>query len=135
MKVDKSCRINRTFEDYQTFMLEHPGYPVRQLDSVEGVRGGAVLLTIHFVQQELQLAFLRRANEFPSVIAIFEKLYFDSGRIFLWICFPFCWRIMAVNFPIRAQLNLTSRETAEPVCSIVIQAPLIKKGTVKTTMK
>lgn len=77
MKVDKSCRINRTFEDYQTFMLEHPGYPVRQLDSVEGVRGGAVLLTIHFVQQELQLAFLRRANDSQSVIAIFEKLYFE----------------------------------------------------------
>ena len=37
MKVDKSCRIHRTFEDYQKFMQEHPLYPVRQLDSVEGV--------------------------------------------------------------------------------------------------
>lgn len=77
IKVDKSCRIHRTFEDYQKFMRENPLYPVRQLDSVEGVRGGAVLLTIHFVQQELQLAFLRQANDSQSVIDIFEKLYFE----------------------------------------------------------
>ena len=77
MKVDKSCRINRTFEDYQKFMRENPLYPARQLDSVEGVRGGAVLLTIHFVQQELQLAFLRQANDSQSVIDIFEQLYFE----------------------------------------------------------
>ncbi len=52
IKVDKTCRINRTFEDYQKFMSENPLYPVRQLDSVEGVKGGAVLLTIHYIFSE-----------------------------------------------------------------------------------
>lgn len=77
VKVDKACRIGRTFEDYQKFMAENPHLPVRQLDSVEGVKGGTVLLTIHFVQQELQLAFLRTANDSQSVIDIFEKLYLE----------------------------------------------------------
>ena len=77
IKVDKTCRIGRTFEDYQKFMAENPHLPVRQLDSVEGVKGGPVLLTIHFVEQELQLAFLREANDSQSVIDIFEKLYFE----------------------------------------------------------
>lgn len=77
IKVDKTCRIGRTFEDYQKYMGENPHLPVRQLDSVEGVKGGSVLLTIHFVEQELQLAFLRKANDSQSVIDIFEKLYFE----------------------------------------------------------
>src|SRR5699024_4396801 len=48
-------------------------------DSLEGIRGGPVLLTIHFVQQELQLAFLRTANDSRSVIDIFDRLYFILG--------------------------------------------------------
>lgn len=77
VKVDKTCRIGRTFEDYQRFMAGNPHLPARQLDSVEGVKGSSVLLTIHFVQQELQLAFLRPANDSQSVIDIFEKLYLE----------------------------------------------------------
>lgn len=77
IKIEKACRVGRTYHDYQNFMAEHPLCPARQLDSVEGVRGGAVLLTIHFVQQELQLAFLRKANDSQSVIDLFEKLYLE----------------------------------------------------------
>ena len=36
---------------------------LKQLDSVEGIKGGSVLLTIHFVLPKLQLAFLRDAND------------------------------------------------------------------------
>lgn len=88
IKVDKACRVNRTFADCQKFMSENPLYPVRQLDSVEGIKGGAVLLTIHFVQQELQLAFLRRANDSRSVINIFEKLYLALGPDIFMDLFP-----------------------------------------------
>jgi len=79
LKVDKGCRIGRSYDEYLTFIREHPQIPVRQLDSVEGVKGGAVLLTIHFVQQQLQLAFRRTANDSQSVIDIFERLYFELG--------------------------------------------------------
>lgn len=77
IKVDKACRIGRTFQDYQDFMVDNPHLPVRQLDSVDGTKGSSVLLTIHFVQQELQLAFLRPANDSQSVIDIFERLYLE----------------------------------------------------------
>ena len=49
LKVDKACRIGRTWEEFQSYLQEHPNAVIRQLDSVEGVRGGKVLLTIHFV--------------------------------------------------------------------------------------
>lgn len=77
LKVDKSCRINRSYKDCQIYLSKNPDTPVCQLDSVEGIKGGAVLLTIHFVKQELQLAFLRNANDSQSVIDIFERLYFE----------------------------------------------------------
>lgn len=76
LKVDKACRIGRSYEDFQLFVNEST-YPVREIDSVEGVKGSAVLLTIHFVEQGLQLAFLRSANDSQSVIDIFEKLYLE----------------------------------------------------------
>ena len=75
LKVDKACRIGRDLSCFKKYTEEHPDLPVRQIDSVEGVRGGAVLLTIHFVEQGLQLAFLRQHNDSQSVIDIFNRLY------------------------------------------------------------
>jgi IS30 family transposase len=75
LKVDKKCRIGRAYDDYKQYLEAHPDVSARQLDSVEGIKGGAILLTIHFVGQELQLAFLRPSNDSQSVIDIFEKLY------------------------------------------------------------
>ena len=77
LKVDKACRIGRDFQCFEKYMEEHPDAAVRQLDSVEGIKGGAVLLTIHFVEQELQLAFLRKHNDSQSVIDIFNRLYIE----------------------------------------------------------
>lgn len=77
LKVDKQCRIGRTYDDYKNYIQEYPDVSARQLDTVEGIKGGAVLLTIYFVKQELQLAFLRQSNDSQSVIDIFEKLYHE----------------------------------------------------------
>ena len=75
LKVDKSCRIGRNYECYQSFLTENPDIPITQLDSVEGKKGGKVLLTIHFVKAEMMLAFLREHNDSKSVITIFDALY------------------------------------------------------------
>ena len=78
-KVDRACRENRTYLDYKKFMAEHPDLPVVEIDSVEGTKGGKVLLTIHFVSAQLMLAFLRDANTSQSVIDIFDQLYEELG--------------------------------------------------------
>lgn len=78
-KVDKSCRIGRTYEDFLSFVKEHPDTPVVQIDSVEGTKGGKVLLTIHFTSSQFMLAFIRDANTSRSVIDIFEDLYWELG--------------------------------------------------------
>lgn len=78
-KVDKACRIGRTYEDYQRFLESHPDCPVVELDSVEGTKGSKVLLSIHFVKSEFMIAFLRDRNTAASVFEVFEKIYWELG--------------------------------------------------------
>ena len=90
LKVDKACRIGRTYVDYIAYRENYPSLPVTELDSVEGIKGGAVLLTIHFVLPKLQLAFLRPANDSKSVTDIFNKLYDTLGFDNFTRIFPIC---------------------------------------------
>ena len=72
-KVDKLCRQNRTYDDFLKYCKEHPNLPVTQMDTVEGTKGGKVLLTIHFANAEFMIAFLRDSNDSQSVIDVFER--------------------------------------------------------------
>ena len=73
-KVDKHCLEGRRYEDFLAYMKQHPDTPVVQMDSVEGKKGGKVLLTLHFVNCSLMLAFIRDHNDAQSVIDIFNEL-------------------------------------------------------------
>ena len=88
LKVDKACRKGRTYEDYKKYMEDHPGIAVVELDSVEGKKGCAVLLTIHFVLPKFQLAYKRDANDSQSVIDIFNSLYDLLGKKLYMKLFP-----------------------------------------------
>lgn len=79
-KVDKACRLQRTYQDFQRFLSQHPGEPVVELDSVEGKQGGKVLLTIHFVSCSFMLAFLRDRNTAASVTEVFSQLFATLGK-------------------------------------------------------
>jgi IS30 family transposase len=73
-KVDPKCSVGRTFEDYEKFLKEHPDMPLVEMDSVEGVKGGKVLLTINFDTSAMMFAFIRDANTSKSVIDVFNML-------------------------------------------------------------
>lgn len=73
-KVDKNCLVGRTYEDFLEYMKKHPDTPIVQIDTFEGIKGGKVLLTIHFVNCSFMLAFIRNYNDAQSVIDIFNYL-------------------------------------------------------------
>jgi IS30 family transposase len=77
VKVERACRDGRTYRDFISFMQEHPDTPVVQMDTVMGpaASGEPVLLTIHFVEAELMLAFKRDANTARSVIDVLDGLW------------------------------------------------------------
>lgn len=73
-KVDKGCRISRNYQAFCEYIEKNPDTAVVQMDSVIGRKGVKCLLTIHFVQSNLMLAFLRDANTSWSVIDVYNIL-------------------------------------------------------------
>ena len=73
-KVDTKCRIGRTFKDYHDFMDAHPGLPVTEMDTVEGIKGGKVLLTFMFMPYGFMLAFLLDEKTSANVTATFRRI-------------------------------------------------------------
>ena len=80
VRVDKQCHIGRTYEDFKTYLAANPDIPVAEMDSVEGRKGGKVLLTIYFRNSSLMLAFIRDTNTARTVTEIFEQLYTVLGH-------------------------------------------------------
>ena len=87
-KVDKGCRIGRNYQDFQEFLDQNQDTSVVQMDSVIGSVGGKCLLTIHFVESSLMLAFLRDANTSVSVLDIFDRLQDKIGISLFQRIFP-----------------------------------------------
>lgn len=78
-KIDKKCRIGRTYQDFLKYMEKHPDIAVVEMDSVEGIKGGKILLTIHFKNTSFMLSFIRDANTAQSVVDIFDKIQDKIG--------------------------------------------------------
>lgn len=88
-KVDKGCRIGRNYQEYLKFKEKNPDLAEVQMDSVIGTKGGKCLLTIHFVESSLMLAFLRDANTSKSVTDIFNGLDEVLGTTLFDKLFPY----------------------------------------------
>ena len=95
-KIDSKCLDGRRYEDFENFMKEKPDMPVVQIDTVEGTKGGACLLTIHFTVPTFMIAFRREYNDAQSVIDVFNDIYDYLGRDMFMKLFPV---ILADNGP------------------------------------
>ena len=80
VRVDKQCHLGRTYEDFLEYTAANPDTPVVEIDSVEGRKGGKVLLTVFFRNANLMMAFLRDRNTARSVTEVFEWLYETLGH-------------------------------------------------------
>jgi len=82
-KVDKTCVIDRSYNDFLAFMKSMEYSALVQMDTVEGRIGGKVLLTLSFVNSSFMLAYLREANTSKSVTDIFQMLWEVLGKKYL----------------------------------------------------
>lgn len=87
-KVDKKCLENRRYDDYLKFIDSNKDIATVQMDTVEGRKGGKVLLTIHFVDTSFMLMFLRDANDSKSVTECFKRIYDAVGKEYFSKIFP-----------------------------------------------
>ncbi len=79
-KIDKSCRINRTYEDFLNYIENNPDLNIVEIDTVEGKKGGKVLLTIYFRKSNLMLGFIRDHTDSKSVTDVFNNLFHLLGK-------------------------------------------------------
>lgn len=79
-KVDKSCLEGRRYDDYIEFIKCNKDISVVEMDTVEGRKGGKVLLTIHFIDTSFMLMLLRNSNDARSVTEWFEWIYESVGE-------------------------------------------------------
>ena len=57
-KKDYSYRIGRTYDDFQKFLIDNPNINVVEMDTVEGIKGEKVLLTMIFRNFNFMIARL-----------------------------------------------------------------------------
>lgn len=81
LKIERACREGRTYRDFLAYLNQFPDTPIVEMDTVLGRkgRGEPCLLTIHFPNSELMLAYLRQANTASSVTDIFSQLKGNLG--------------------------------------------------------
>ena len=91
VKVDRKCRIGRTYEDFQKYMEEHPDTSVLEGDTVEGKRGGKCILTLTWKVLDFQIGFIRDHNNSASVTRIVNELYEKLGYDLFHIVMPDVW--------------------------------------------
>jgi len=87
-KVDKTCVIGRSYEDFLASMENMEHSAIVQMDTVEGRKGGKVLLTLSFVNSSFMLAYLRDTNTSKSVADIFQMMWEVLGKKYFMELFP-----------------------------------------------
>jgi IS30 family transposase len=75
VKIDRMCRIGRTYEDYISFKASNPDRHIVEMDTVYGVRGGKVLLTLEFVAVKYMIIILLESCTGKEVENAFNHLY------------------------------------------------------------
>ena len=91
IKVDKKCRVNRTYDDYLKYMEEHNDETILEGDTVEGVKGGKCILTLSWPTWSFQIGILREHNNSSSVTEIIDDFYNKLGDELFHKIFPSVW--------------------------------------------
>lgn len=87
-KKDTKARTNRTYEDFQKYIEQNPELPIVEMDTVEGIKGGRVLLTLLFRSSRLMLSFILYEKTQAEVLRIFNMLELELGTELFEKTFP-----------------------------------------------
>ena len=102
-----AARTNRTYEDFKNYIAEHPDLPIVEMDTVEGIKGGRVLLTLLFRQSRLMLAFILYEKTQKEVLRTFNMLEHELGNDLFEKTFPIILTDNGTEFgdPISLEFN------------------------------
>lgn len=72
--VVRKAKIGRTFEDFQELLMQDLSLTFFQMDTVEGKKGGKVLLTLYCVKTHFQFAFILDSKHSINVVGLFDHI-------------------------------------------------------------
>lgn len=73
-RKESIIRIRRTHNDFNDYMAVHPNASIVEMDTVEGIKGGKVFLTLLFRNYNFMLIFLMESKSMEEVEKIFIKI-------------------------------------------------------------
>jgi transposase, IS30 family len=79
--VNHTWKEGRKYSDFEEFQKNHPETSIVEMDTVEGCKGGKVLLTMFFRNSRLMLGFLLPDKSQLSVLNVFNMLDEMLGTI------------------------------------------------------
>ena len=85
---DTTIRKGRTYEDFEKYLIENPDTQIVEMDTVEGKKGGKVLLTMLFRNSKLMIAFILEDKTSNSVLKVFNWLESILGNELFEKTFP-----------------------------------------------
>ena len=77
---DYAVRENRTYTDFLSYIQQNPEISIVEMDTVEGVKGGKVILTLLIRSCRLQIAFLMPHKTQKCVEDCFNSIYEILGH-------------------------------------------------------
>lgn len=80
--------IGRKYTDFINFTTENPDIKIVEMDTVEGVKGGKVILTIFFRESKLMLMILLNAKTQEAVKQVFDNIENSIGTELFKKTFP-----------------------------------------------
>ena len=73
-RKESIIRIGRTHNDFNDYMTVHPNASIIEMDTVEGIKGGKVFLTLLFRNYNFMLIFLMESKSMDEVEKVFIKI-------------------------------------------------------------
>lgn len=102
------ARNGRTYEDFKLFVEKHPELPIVEMDTVEGKKGGKVLLTLLFRSSRLMLAFILNSKTQNEVLKVFNYLESILGNDLFEKTFPIILTDNGTEFSAPLELEFNS---------------------------
>lgn len=73
-RTESVIRVGRTYNDFNDYMSIHPNASIVEMDTVEGIKGGKVFLTLLFRNYNFMLIFLMESKTMDEVENVFIRI-------------------------------------------------------------
>lgn len=74
IRRETAIRKGRTYEEFKEYLGKHPECSIVEMDTVEGIKGGKVFLTLLFRRSKLMLIYLMENKTTESVEKVFKNI-------------------------------------------------------------